>query len=211
MDRRYDKEGGSRHPLFLPRVLRTILERPKAPLATAKLEPVLNRDDVVSLVDFIDQYTRQFEVSPKTYEKMDEEELRDLLVGMMNANYPGSTTGETFNRLGKTDISLRVDSGHVLICECKFWSGASGYAKALEQLFSYLTWRQNYGVLIHFSKLRDATKAITEAKRAISEHQSFTKDSLSSPSEARFASRHTHPQDPDKSLEIYHLFVDLST
>lgn len=42
---------------------------------------------------------------------VDEEELRDLLSGMMNAK-------------GKTDISLRVDSGHVLICECKFWSGA---------------------------------------------------------------------------------------
>jgi hypothetical protein len=69
---------------------------------------------------------------------MDEEELRDLLVGMMNANYPGSTTGETFNKLGKTDISLRVDSGHVLICECKFWSGAKAYKDAMIQLFNYL-------------------------------------------------------------------------
>jgi len=193
-----------------PRVLRTVFEKPKQPKTTGKPEPTLNRDDVTALVDFIDQYTRQFEVSPKTYEKMDEEELRDLLVGMMNANYPGSTTGETFNRLGKTDISLRVDAGHVLICECKFWSGAKGYTDPLEQLFNYLTWRQNYGVLIHFSKLKDATRAISEAERTIGKHPSFTEETINKHSEARFSSRHVHPQDPDKSLEIYHLFVDLS-
>ena len=193
-----------------PCVLRTVFEKPTPPKATGKPEPTLNRDDVTALVDFIDQYTRQFEVSPKTYEKMDEEELRDLLVGMINANYPGSTTGETFNRLGKTDISLRINAGHVLICECKFWSGAKGYADALDQLLNYLTWRQNYGVLIHYSKLRDATRAISEAERSIGEHPSFTEGTISKHSEARFSSRHVHPQDPDKSLEIYHLFVDLS-
>lgn len=91
------------------------------------------------LVDFIDQYLKQFEVSPKAYSDRDEEQLRDILVGMMNANYPGSTTGETFSKLGKTDISFRLDSGHVLICECKFWGGAVGYGLALDQLFSYLT------------------------------------------------------------------------
>lgn len=193
-----------------PRVLRTVFEKTKPPKAAGKPEPALNRDDVIALVDFIDQYTRQFEVSPKTFSKMDEEELRDLLVGMMNANYPGSATGETFNRFGKTDISLRVDAGHVLICECKFWSGAKGYIDALDQLFNYLTWRQNYGVLIHFSKLKDSTRAVSEAERTIREHPSFTGQAIFKHSEARFSSRHIHPQDRDKSLEIYHLFVDLS-
>ena len=180
------------------------------PMATSKAEPVLKREDVASLVDFIAQYTQQFEVAPKTYQKMSEEELRDLLVGMMNANYPGSTTGETFNKLGKTDISLRVDSGHVLICECKFWSGAKAYGDAIDQLFNYLTWRQNYGVLLHFCKLKDMTTAISEAQRAITEHSSFVPDSLYSSSETRFTSRHSHPQDAGKLVEVFHILIDLS-
>lgn len=190
-----------------PRQLSTVMEKPKA---TSKAESALNRSDAVSLVDFIEQYTRQFEVAPKTYQKMDEEELRDLLVGMMNANYPGSTTGETFNKLGKTDISLRVDSGHVLICECKFWSGAKAYKDAVEQLFNYLTWRQNYGVLLHFCRLKDMTAAVLEGKRAVTEHSSFTTGTLLGQSDTRFISRHFHPQDAKKLVEVFHLFVDLS-
>ena len=190
-----------------PRQLRTIIEKPKP---AGKAEATLNRTDVMSLVDFIEQYARQFEVAPRTYQKMDEEELRDLLIGMMNANYPGSTTGETFSKLGKTDISLRVDSGHVLICECKFWSGAKAYKNAIGQLFDYLTWRQNYGVLLHFCRLRDMTTALSEARRATAEHPSFTTGTLYPQSETRFASRHVHPQDVSKLAEIIHLFIDLS-
>jgi len=190
-----------------PRQLRTVIEKPKP---TSKAESTLSRDDVLSLVDFIEQYTQQFEVAPRTYQKMDEEELRDLLAGMMNANYPGSTTGETFYKLGKTDISLRVDSGHVLICECKFWSGAKAYKDAVDQLFNYLTWRQNYSVLLHFCKLKDMTTAVSEGQRATSEHPSFTPGTLHTQSETRFTSRHAHPQDASKSVEVFHLFVDLS-
>jgi len=190
-----------------PRQLRTVMQKPKP---TSRAESVLNRDDVILLVDFIEQYTLQFEITPKSYQKMDEEEIRDLLVGMMNANYPGSTTGETFSKLGKTDISLRVDSGHVLICECKFWSGAKAYGDAIDQLFNYLTWRQNYGVLLHFCKLKDMTIAISEGKRATTEHSSFAPETLHAQSETRFTSRHSHPQDASKLVEVFHLFVDLS-
>jgi len=107
------------------RQLRTVMSKPspKAPENVASLK----RDDVVGLVDFIEQYARQFEVTPLPYSKMTEEELRDSMLAMMNVNYPGAATGETFNKLGKTDISLRVDEGNVLVCECKFWSGRKAY------------------------------------------------------------------------------------
>jgi hypothetical protein len=190
-----------------PRKIDTVIEKPKT---VNKVEPNLKRDDVISLVDFIEQYTRQFEIAPKTYQKMYEEELRDLLVGMMNANYPGSTTGETFSKLGKTDILLRLNSGNVLICECKYWGGAKAYLGAIEQLFRYLTWRQNYGVLINFCKLKEMTSAVKEGKLAITNAPSFKAGQLYSQSETRFTSIHTHPQDNNKSVEIFHLFIDLS-
>src|SRR5262249_32068485 len=85
-----------------PRQVRTVLP---PPTARAKPEPQLNRDDVHTLVDFIEGYARQFEVSPQVFAQFEEEQLRDLILGMMNANYPGSSTGETFNKLGKADIT----------------------------------------------------------------------------------------------------------
>ena len=69
-------------------------------------------------------------------------------------------------------ISFRVYNGHVLICECKFWKGAKPYSDAINQLFGYLTWRQNYGVLIHFCTRMDLNSTGAgegEAIRASSE------------------------------------------
>ena len=188
------------------RQVRTVIERFGS---KSERRPTLNYDDVVVLVDFIEQYTRQFESTPKSYNKMSEEQLRDLLVGMMNAEYPGNTTAETFSKLGKTDISLRVDSGHVLVCECKLWSGGKAYGHALDQLFNYLTWRQNYGVLLHFCKLRGMTTAVSEAQRAMTGHTSFREGTLCCQSDTRFTTRHLHPQDHNRSVEVFHLFVDL--
>ncbi len=130
---------------------------------------------------------------------------------MMNTSYPGTASGETFSKLGKADITFRISSGHVLICECKFWQGATGYSKALHQLFRYVTWRQNYVVLITFCKLRDMSRALAEAQRVVGEDQSYMAGSLVARSEdARFSSRHTHPQDAAKGVEVFHLFFDLS-
>ncbi|HEY4686224.1 MAG TPA: hypothetical protein VJB57_08820 [Dehalococcoidia bacterium] len=189
------------------RQLRTVVERPKAP---APATPALDRDEVHALVQFIEDYTRQFETAPTRYVQLGEEGMRDLLVGMLNANYPGSATAETFSKLGKTDISFRVNEGHVLVCECKLWGGAKAYGEAIDQLFRYVTWRQNYGVLIHFCTRKDMGQALTEAKRSTSEHPSFTTGSLHDVTETRFVSRHAHPQDSSKSIEVHHLFVDLS-
>ena len=66
-----------------PRQLRTVIEKPTP---KSKPEQYLRREDAVGLIDFIEQYARQFEVTAKTYAKMEEEELRDLIIGMMNTN-----------------------------------------------------------------------------------------------------------------------------
>lgn len=189
------------------RSLRTVVARPTP---KAKTEPSLVREDVIGLVNFIDQYARQFEVTPRTYSKMKEEELRDLIVGMMNANYPGSSTAETFSKLGKADIRMQVDQGNVLIAECKIWQGASAYVDALDQLFRYLTWRQNYGVLMIFSRRKEMGAAVSEARKAAQSHGSFTAGSLITQSASRFSTRHHHPQDKAKLIEIFNIFVDLS-
>jgi hypothetical protein len=190
-----------------PRQLRTVIAKPTA---KAKHVPALQREDVMGLVDFADEYIRQFEVAPKTYTKMAEEELRDLIVSMLNTNYPGSTTAETFSKLGKTDIRLRVNEGDALIFECKVWDGARAYVAAIEQLFGYLTWRQTYGVLISFCRRKDMTAAVEQAKKAIVAHASCTPNTFRLLAPTRFSTRHSHPQDAGRGVEIFHMFYDLS-
>jgi hypothetical protein len=206
----YRDSGARAKPVELkPRTLR--VEMPKAtPRSPRTQEPYVQREDVLDLVDFIEQYARQFEVAPETYAKMSEEELRNLIVGMMNTNYPGQTTAETFNKLGKTDIRLRVDEGNVLIAECKFWKGAKAYLEALAQLFGYLTWRESFGVLLTFCTRKDMSAAVAAANKALQEDGAFVSGSLRDVLASRFSTRHRHPQDAGRSIEIHHLFIDLS-
>jgi len=42
---------------------------------------------------------------------------------------------------GKTDILTRVEDRNAFIAECKFWMGEKAFLAALDQLLSYLSWR----------------------------------------------------------------------
>jgi hypothetical protein len=58
-----------------------------------------------------------------------------------NGVFKGQATGETFNFQGKTDILIRVEGKNVFIAECKFWKGEKALLATLDQLLSYLSWR----------------------------------------------------------------------
>jgi hypothetical protein len=122
-------------------------------------------------------------------------------------NYPGSS-GETFSKQGKTDLFLRAGGGGSLVVECKLWAGAKRYSDSLDQLFRYLTWRHGFGVLLTFSTNKDMTACIAAAKSCVESHPSTVNGSVGGAS-SRFASRHIHPQDREKDVEVFHFFVDL--
>lgn len=172
-------------------------------------EPELDHSSVVEIVNFVETYARQLEVTPTVYSKLEEEQLRDLVLSMLNVNYPGSSA-ETFSKKGKTDLYLRSGGGGSLIVECKRWNGPKKYSEALDQLFGYLTWRHGYGVLLTFSTNRDMTACVTAAKEIVAKHPTVVRGSIRG-SSSRFTSRHIHPQDRGKEVEVFHLFVDLST
>jgi len=150
----------------------------------------------------------QFEVTPKVFSKLEEEELRDIVLSNLNTVFEGGATGETFSKNGKTDILLRITSGNILIAECKYWEGEKAYQEAIDQLFRYLTWRQNYGILITFSKRQSFSKVLEAAKACIPTHKTF-KIGISECSATHFESHHSFPDDLNKSVEIHQLFFNL--
>lgn len=174
-------------------------------------QPGLDPESVRQIVDLIAQSGEGFETTPSAYASLGEEQLRDVILGHLNAVFgPVAATGESFSKSGKTDIFLRVRQGAVLIAECKFWEGAKRYSETIDQLFGYLTWRHTIGALITFSRRKGLTNVIETAKKATADHESFARD-LTSIGRSHFSSVHVHPSDDDKKIAIHHLFFDLQT
>jgi hypothetical protein len=131
------------------------LVRRVRPSPAATEEYILDRGKVLDIIEFVNNQGLQFEKTPSSYKSLGENALRDIILSTLNSIFAGSATGETFSHRAKTDIYLRIDKGHILIFECKFWGGQKLYHETIDQLLGYLTWRQNFGVIISFVRQKD--------------------------------------------------------
>lgn len=115
-----------------------------------------------------------FESCPETFSKLEEEDLRNILLVALNGHYEGNATGETFNMFGKTDILIRHHSEDIFVAECKIWHGASEFVTAIDQLTNrYIGYKDTRAALIVFSKNKDFTKVIKEIDEAIERHPNY--------------------------------------
>lgn len=79
------------------------------------------------------------EKTARTYFANTEEELRDHLLATLNTHYE-AVTGETFRKIGKTDIYIEFENNAAFIGECKIWHGESLFKTAIQQVLNYSTW-----------------------------------------------------------------------
>ena len=148
----------------------TITKPPARTSGSYEPEPTLSDSDYEEAIRIISNSCRQFERSPSTTRRLDEEERRDLLLVALNSQFEGQAGGEVFNGAGKTDILLRVDNRNVFIGECKIWRGAKTFTGAIDQLLSYLVWRDTKAALVLFIETKSATDVITKAADALAAH-----------------------------------------
>lgn len=92
------------------------------------------------------------EKTARTFSKLLEEELRDIILSNLNTHYQGTASGETFNKVGKTDIYIPFENKAAYVAECKIWHGSKKFVEAVDQLCSYTTWRETKTSLIIFNK-----------------------------------------------------------
>ena len=109
-------------------------------------------EDYENILDLIDKQCSTFELTPSSYSSLGEEQLRDIVLAMLNTHYEQMATGETFRKSGKTDISIPFEGHAAFISECKIWHGEKALRKAIDQLFSYSTWRDVKVSLIVFNR-----------------------------------------------------------
>jgi hypothetical protein len=171
--------------------------------------PKIDKKILSAIIDVLVRGGRTFEQAPETFLKLDEEDLRNILISFLNGNFELHAVAEAFNKLGKTDISLRYSGDNLFIAECKFWRGLKLHSDTIDQLFRYLTWRENIGVIITFVKEKGFTDIIRRAKQASSSHETFLDGSMSDRSDSYFVSRHRFPEDEEKTVEIHHLLFTI--
>lgn len=102
-----------------------ISSKPKPEVTAKGYKPEPTLDDAIyrQILKIIHDVGKQFERLPSTYAGKDEEHLRDHMLLILEPNFEGSATGETFNKKGKTDILLRHENSNVFVAELKYWHG----------------------------------------------------------------------------------------
>ena len=138
-----------------------------------KPEPAMDDTIYLQILDVIHGVGKQFERLPSTYSGKEEEHLRDHMLLILEPNFEGSSTGETFNKNGKTDILMRHESSNVFIAELKYWRGKKSFLDTISQLLGYLTWRDSKAAVIIFVKNKEFSPVLKTVKETAIEHSNY--------------------------------------
>lgn len=203
-----EREGASR-TYAAPEIKRKAVPTPPpANTAPYKPEPALTDKEYEHILVVLEQMVTVMERSPSAFHAIDEEALRMHFLMQLNGHYEGQATGETFNYEGKTDILIRSAGKNIFIAECKFWKGAKKYSETIDQLLSYLSWRDSKAALIVFNRNKDFSRVLEEIQRVTPEHPNC-KTLLRQRSETSWQYLFAHRDDPNQEMIITVLAFDV--
>ena len=143
----------------------------KYKLSKNKLEPIVSQEDYNTILEIIYNKGREFERLHSTYNNKNEKELRDEIISTLSPLLNESVTAETYNKKGKTDILIRHENTNIFIAECKIWRGIKSYCAAIDQLLSYLTWRDTKTALIIFVYKKEIKQILKKIKTQTQNHK----------------------------------------
>ena len=129
-----------------------VVELTPPPRTGVKPEYGIRQDIYQKILEIIRHEARSFETTPETFNLLEEEQLRDVLLAHLNGHFKGAATAEAFRKKGKTDILIEERERSAFVAECKVWSGQAQLKRALDQLLDYLVWRDCKACLIIFNK-----------------------------------------------------------
>jgi hypothetical protein len=144
---------------------------------------------------------RVFERLPSTYAGKNEETLRDHLILQLEPHFTwGSTTGETFNKTGKTDLLIRYEKKNVFVAECKFWRGRKAHFETIDQILRYLTWRDSKTAIVYFIDTKEISAPLAAISDSTIEHPNC-RAFKGSHDGSRFTYEFHLPGDPDCPIQ----------
>jgi len=183
------------------RKIRAATPKPSASRTPYEPEPTLTNEDYEHILKVLENMVQVMEQSPGAFRKIDEESLRTHFLVQLNGHFYGDATGETFNYEGKTDILIKVDGRNIFIGECKFWSGAKGYLDTLDQVLSYLSWRDTKAAVLVFSRKNDFTGVLEKIAESTATHTNYKK-LVKQRSESSWTYLFGHKDDANREISI---------
>lgn len=168
-------------------------------VASFESEPWLDDAIYNNILKMIQDMVLVMEKSKKTFAQMKEEDLRNILLVVLNAHFEGGATGETFNSEGKTDILVNDKGKNVFIAECKFWTGPKSLTKAIDQLLGYVCWRDTKTAIILFNRRKDFSAVLEKIPGTVQAH-AMHKKPLGVTEDSNFRYLFRHKDDPNREL-----------
>lgn len=192
-------------PTIIDAVKPIATHNPKKP---NQLEPCMAIEEYNNIISSIQRIGKNMERFPEMVTGKNEETLRAEFLAQLSSSYRSySAVGEAFNKKGKTDIMVTSGDNIVFVAECKLWKGASVLSKAIDQLLSYLTWRESKTALLIFNKGANISHVLASIVDIVKAHPCFidfdgvTEDSV-------FHFRLHFPTDIERSLLLTILVFD---
>lgn len=175
-----------------------------------KSEPQLSNEDYEEILRIMQNMVRVMELSPRAFQNMGEEDLRSHFLVQLNGAFKGEATGETFNFQGKTDILIRADGKNIFIAECKFWKGEKAFLSTLDQLLSYLSWRDTKAAVLIFNRNADFSAVLAKIRETAPKHPLFKRD-RGATGESTFRYVFAQPNDANREIILTVLAFDIPT
>ena len=179
---------------------KVIVAKPQASTSAFLPEPTLDDVTYQEVLKIINDTGIEIERHPSIYQGKDEETLRDHFLMVLSPHF-NSVTGETFNKTGKTDILIRHEGKNIFVAECGIWKGGKQFLGKIDQLLSYLTWRDSKTALICFVRNKEFGTVIETIKKETPSHACFVK-AHSPVGEAWLRYEFTLKDDPSRPVRV---------
>ena len=134
---------------------------------------VLEDREYIEILDTIVHMSLSIESDPTSFATMGEEALRQVFLAALNGMVKGQATAETFNYSGKTDILIIREGRRVFIAECKLWRGKESLLGAIDQILSYLSYRDTKAAVSLFSRNEDFSSVLKTIQATVPTHPSY--------------------------------------
>lgn len=184
------------------------IHRPIASKDNFTPEPELTEAEYQHILAVMRSLSLVIERNPASFATLDEESIRDHILLQLNGHYDGAATGETFNSNGKTDILIRVDDRNIFIAECKFWHGPKKFEEAIDQLLSYLTWRDCKCSVIVFNRQKNTSAVVQKMHETMTVHKGYRK-AISHDASGNGRYVFVKDSDPGREIVITTLLFDI--
>lgn len=168
------------------------------------------------ILETISRAGNDMEKRVSSHKDRSEPELRDVLLASLNSHNDIFSSGESFNKTGKTDILVSSGNEQIFIAECKIWRGKKSLQEAIAQLLSYLTWQDNRVALIVFYKNGDFLSSLQGIPDIVTSFFQERELKLSMDKEYKADVKNVfrficnHPADRSREIFLTILMLDLS-